>query len=151
VSVTSSQGAAFGANFQPTPQAPPPTHLHPNNVQSPASFVAPQNTSSSFDSGCNELIIKLDDESRAFASNWNRDDVTVGDAAAGTFTTDGTATMYVRMDFKVTNVNWWHKRVSPYVLNSTGTYFQHAGFKMRDIRLYSKAKNVLKLGMIQGM
>ena len=52
------------------------------------------------DSGCNELIIKLDDESRAFASNWNRDDVTVGDAAAGTFTTDGTATMYVGMDFK---------------------------------------------------
>ena len=48
-------------------------------------------------------------------------------------------------------LNWWHKRVSPYVLNSTGTYFQHAGFKMRDIRLYSKAKNVLKLGMIQGM
>jgi len=30
-------------------------------------------------------------------------------------------------------LNWWHKRVSPYVLNSTGTYFQHAGFKMRDI------------------
>jgi NACalpha-BTF3-like transcription factor len=47
VSVTSSQGAAFGANFQPTPQSPPPTHLHPNNVQSPASFAAPQNMSSS--------------------------------------------------------------------------------------------------------
>ena len=26
------------------------------------------------DSGCNELIIKLDDESRAFASDWNTDD-----------------------------------------------------------------------------
>jgi hypothetical protein len=57
------------------------------------------------DSGCNELIIQLDDESRAFASNWNRDDVTVGDAAAGTFTTDGTATMYVGMDFKDTKGN----------------------------------------------
>jgi hypothetical protein len=47
VSVTSSQRAAFGANFQPTPQAPPPTHLHPNYVQSPASFAAPQTMSSS--------------------------------------------------------------------------------------------------------
>ena len=57
------------------------------------------------DSGCNELIIKLDDESRAFACDWNRDDVTVGDAAAGLFTTDGTATMYVGMDFKDTKGN----------------------------------------------
>ena len=47
------------------------------------------------DSGCNELIIKLDEESRAFACDWNRDDVTVGDAAAGTFTTDGTATIEI--------------------------------------------------------
>ena len=47
------------------------------------------------DSGCNELIIKLDDESRAFACDWNRDDVTVGDAAAGTFKTDGTATIEI--------------------------------------------------------
>jgi hypothetical protein len=62
------------------------------------------------DSGCNELIIKLDDGSRAFACDWNRDDVTVGDAAAGTFTTDGTATMYVGMDFKQVNPK-------PYTLN----------------------------------
>jgi hypothetical protein len=50
---------------------------------------------SMLDSGCNELIIKLDDESPAYAYEWNRDDVTVGDAIAGTFTTDGTAIMYI--------------------------------------------------------
>jgi hypothetical protein len=51
------------------------------------------------DSGCNELIIKLDDESRAYACEWNRDDETVGDAAAGTFTTYGTAIMYIGIEF----------------------------------------------------
>jgi hypothetical protein len=51
------------------------------------------------DSGCNELIIKLDDESRAYACEWSRDDVTVGDAAAGTFTTDVTAIMYIGVEF----------------------------------------------------
>jgi len=40
VSVTSSQGAAFGANFQPPQQMQPPMHMHPNNVQPPATFTA---------------------------------------------------------------------------------------------------------------
>jgi hypothetical protein len=55
------------------------------------------------DSGSNELIIKLDDESRAHACEWNRDDVTVGDAAAGTFTTDGTVIMYIGVEFNDLN------------------------------------------------
>jgi len=49
-SVTSSQGAAFGANFQPPPQMQPPMHMHPNNVQPPATFTAPQSVSSSVSS-----------------------------------------------------------------------------------------------------
>ena len=49
-SVTSSQGAAFGANFQPPPQMQPLMHMHPNNVQPPATFTAPQSVSSSVSS-----------------------------------------------------------------------------------------------------
>jgi hypothetical protein len=40
-------GSGIWSELPANPQAQPPTHLHPNDVQSPASFAVPQNMSSS--------------------------------------------------------------------------------------------------------
>ena len=51
------------------------------------------------DSGCNELIIKLDEHSRKHAFEWDTNDRVTGSAAAGSFTTDGTARINIAMEF----------------------------------------------------
>jgi hypothetical protein len=81
-SVNSSQGAAFGANFQPTLQAPPP-----GGVQSPASFAAPQNMSSSSVS----TILPSDSASVIHA------DLQGNSALTGSVTRTGPATYYQNM------------------------------------------------------
>ena len=81
-SVNRSQGAAFGANFQPTLQAPPP-----GGVQSPASFAAPQLTSSSTVS----TILPSDSASVIHA------DLQGNSALTGSVTRTGLATYYQNM------------------------------------------------------
>ena len=52
------------------------------------------------DSGCNTLILKLDNQVRTAMVDFDTRDATTGNAAAGTFHTSGTATVGVRMSFK---------------------------------------------------
>ena len=48
---------------------------------------------------CHELIIKLDEHSRKHAFEWDTSDRVTGSAAAGSFTTDGTARIHIAMEF----------------------------------------------------
>lgn len=55
------------------------------------------------DSGCNTLILKLDDQVRSAMVDLDTREATTGNAAAGTFNTSGTATVGIRMPFKDAN------------------------------------------------
>ena len=51
------------------------------------------------DSGCNSLVMRFDDELRKHMTHWDRNDIARGDAANGSFSTNGTASVGMNLQF----------------------------------------------------